>query len=206
MPDVLVYYEISYFSLHCVICTVFSAACASFWYSWNMSEEGAHLIFKANGGKTHHPLQTFSKLVFLASLETVVILDSMLLSSADQSQRRQNSRGLHTGAIVFSQGKEMTWWLFHFGSWSWPLGDVGYDCWGKSMERDYGLLQGSLSGWPSGLVFPKEIRELSDTAPKLWKPVVTLLVWYVGHLQQLNIQRALLILFPWHVKYHQLKL
>lgn len=48
---------------------------------------------KANGGrkKKSPPLKTFSKnlrLVFLALLETAFILDSMLLASVDQAQRR----------------------------------------------------------------------------------------------------------------------
>ena len=71
----------------------------------------------ANGGeKSPSPAKIFPELllVFIASLAAVVVLDSTLLSSVDQSRRRLSNTELNTGTIVFSSGKDLMAFPFRF--------------------------------------------------------------------------------------------
>ncbi len=129
------------------------------WHRKRAAVRGGHrstTSFKGKWEKIPNPCKLFPYLlVFLASLEHMVIPASIWLSRVDQSQRRLSNREANTGTIVFSYGKEMVWWLFHFGLQSWLVGMWAVTTEGKAqiMISVRTLLVVDIFG----LIFPKEI-------------------------------------------------
>lgn len=129
------------------------------------------------GKKSPSPAKIFPELllVFLASLAAVVVLDSTLLSSVDQSRRRLSNRELNTGTIVFSSGKDLMAFPFRFtelaGLWRGPrlLRET----------RDDGLVQHFLSVVDLlGLVSPRrKTRTLWHTSQPLETKCYSILCW-----------------------------
>lgn len=90
---------------HCSMCIILIFITAWHWKKKSAAVRGGRCcatLFKGKWGeeKKSPPLKTFSKnlrLLFLALLETTFILDSMLLASVDQAQRRLSNWKFNTG-------------------------------------------------------------------------------------------------------------